>query len=136
MNKNDEPHTSDEDFDDFFLKPIKSKNNITSKKKSNNTKNEHGKIIVSEIEMNEIKFENNKKYEEKIDLINQRTENKDIKKKESINDNKKLKPELNIEYSYIKINKSNIFSSISKDDNNYIDEIISSFKESKGKKIL
>ena len=134
MNKNDEPHTSDEDFDDFFLKPIKSKNNISSKKKSNNTKNEHGKTIVSEIEMNDIIIENNKKYEEKIDLINHRTENKDIKKKESINDNKKLKPELNIEYSYIKINKSNIFSSISKDDNNYIDEIISSFKESKGKK--
>ena len=134
MNKNDEPHTSDEDFDDFFLKPIKSKNNISSKKKSNNTKNEHGKTIVSEIEMNDIKIENNKKYEGKIDLINHRTENKNIKKKESINDNKKLKPELNIEYSYIKINKSNIFSSISKDDNNYIDEIISSFKESKGKK--
>ena len=118
MNKNDESNNdSDEDFEDFFLKPKASKNNTISKKQSKNSQNG-----------------NNKNGDKKNFLIKKVNNNKDINKNESNNIKTKQNNNLNIEYSYIKIDKGNIFTSISKDDYNYIESIISSFKETKRKK--
>ena len=132
MNKNDESLTdSDEDFEYFFLKPKNSKNNNASKKQSKNSKNENNK--VSRLEMNK-QIKNDNKNKVKKSLIKDVNNNKDINKNELINNKAKQKPKSNIEYSYIKIDKNNIFTSISKEDNYYIESIISSFKESKRKK--
>ena len=117
MNKNDESNNdNDEDFEDFFLKPKASKNNTISKKQSKNSKNG-----------------NNKNGDKKNFLLKKVNNNKDINKNESNNIKTKQNKNLNIEYSYIKIDKSNIFTSMSKDDYNYIESIISSFKETKRK---
>ena len=137
MNKNNEPLTDSEDDDDFFLKPIKTINNSISTKQSKcpqNSPNDSARTTVSEIiiqEMNENKNENSKNNEQKIEQIK---EVKEIKKIEPIKENKELKQKLNIEYSYLKIDKSNIFTVLTKNDNNYIEDIINSFKESKEKK--
>ena len=137
MNKNNEPLTDSEDDDDFFLKPIKTINNSISTKQSKcpqNSPNDSARTTVSEIiiqEMNENKNENSKNNEQKIEQIK---EVKEIKKIEPIKENKELKQKLNIEYSYLKIDKSNIFTVLTKNDNNYIEDIINSFKESKEKR--
>ena len=133
MNKNDESNNdSDEDFEDFFLKPKASKNNTISKKQSKNSKN--GNTRISILELNKQAKNDNKNGDKKNFLIKKVNNNKDINKNESNNIKTKQNNNLNIEYSYIKIDKSNIFTSISKDDYNYIESIISSFKETKRKK--
>ena len=132
MNKNDESFTdSDEDFEYFFLKPINSKNNTISKKQSKISTNENTKSTILE---NNKQEKNDNKNDDKNYIIKDLNNNKDINNNESINNKIKHKPKSNIEYSYLKIDKSNKFTSISKDDNKYIEDIISSFKESKKKK--
>ena len=133
MNKNDESNNdNDEDFEDFFLKPKASKNNTILKKQSKNSKN--GNTRMSILELNKQAKNDNKNGDKKNFLIKKVNNNKDINKNESNNIKTKQNNNLNIEYSYIKIDKSNIFTSISKDDYNYIESIISSFKETKRKK--
>ena len=64
MNKNDESNNdSDEDFEDFFLKPKASKNNTISKKQSKNSKN--GNTRVSILELNKQAKNDNKNGDKK-----------------------------------------------------------------------
>ena len=139
--------------DDFFLKPkkeiIKKDINKRIKNNSNNNTNNNDVIFYSEREIKCIKIKKNE--EEKDNNIIKNVESNEelqIKKeeeKEEIKDNinniiKNDSDNISNEYqnfnevcSYLKIDQKNFFSQMKKKDYEYLEEIISSYNEKKGK---
>ena len=137
--------------DDFFLKPkkeiIKKDINKTIKNNSENNTSNNDAISYSERKINLIKIKKNE--EEKDNNILKNIENNEelqIKKEEEIikdNINNIIKNDsdnISIEYqnleevsSYLKIDQKNFFSEMKKEDYEYLEDIISSYNEKKGK---
>ena len=132
-NNNESLSDSDNDNDGFFLKPIKIKNkkgSLISNSKIPN--NDITTSTISELDKPESYINRNeicKKNESKIDnhLIEDKI--KITKTHEKINE--KIQPEINISFSYIKIDKSNKFTTMTNRDKEIIEDILSSFKKKK-----
>ena len=120
MNKSNESPNDSDDDDGFFLKPIKSKTSkINMATDSKNSNSGSTTSTISEYLNQEI---NNNK-------------NEIIKKSNTtleINQNK-INPKKNIIYSYLKIDKNNIFNIMTNQDYENIEETLSSFKGTKKK---
>ena len=157
----DEKFSSDDD--DYFLKPkkniVKDKEILNKKNESlkSNKLNEFNDYSEREIKpINNLKKETKKKKEEKEE--EKKKSEEDVEKGDNKNESKKIRIEkeetkdnseeigkkreitkstefsnFNEIYSFLKIDKNNYFSEMKNKDYNEIKDIISSFKEKKGK---
>ena len=119
MNKSNES-PNDSDDDGFFLKPIKSKsikNNVATDSKNSNSGSTTS--TISEYLNQEINSNKN-------EIIKKSNTTLEINQK-------KLNPKKNIIYSYLKIDKNNIFNIMTNQDYEIIEETLSSFKGTKKK---
>ena len=122
-NSNESPNDSDDDG--FFLKPIKSKsikNNVATDSKNSNSGSTTS--TISEYLNQEI---NNNKNE----II--KKSNTTLEKNSLTNNKDSINQKKNIIYSYIKIDKNNIFNIMTNQDYETIEETLSSFKGTKKK---
>lgn len=143
----DEKFSSDDD--DYFLKPkkniVKDKEILNKKNESlkSNKLNEFNDYSEREIKpINNLKKETKKKKEEKeeekkkseedVEKGETKDNNEEIGKKREINKSTEFS-NFNEIYSFLKIDKNNYFSEMKNKDYNEIKDIISSFKEKKGK---
>ena len=122
MNKNMEKLDGNEDDDEFFLKPLKTKNRTL-------TTNIPPINSISESNISTLSDEN-------MPIIGSKTNNIKIK---NITENKielgknKHKNKKKIIHSYLKIDKSNKFSILTEEDKKSIEKILLSFRETKEK---
>ena len=125
---------NDDDDDLIFLKPKKNSKAKSNTKMNNvNTKNMISEFINQDIQNNNKPKEKTLSKEFPANAfkggIEARTKN-EIKNDKN---KKEIKPNLKINYSYIRIDKSNKFSKMTEEDYKSFNEVLSSFKETKEK---
>ena len=131
MNKSNESPNDSDDDDGFFLKPIKSKtskiNMATDSKISNgpSTTSTISEFLNQEINNN--KNEITKKTNTNLELNSSKNNNDSLNKKD-VETPKESNPKNNIIYSYLKIDKNNIFNKMTNQDYENIEETLDSFK--------
>ena len=131
MNKSNESPNDSDDDDGFFLKPIKSKTSkINMATDSKNSNSGSTTSTISEIlnqDINNNKNEIIKKTNTNLEINSSKNNNDSINKKD-VETPKESNPKNNIIYSYLKIDKNNIFNKMTNQDYENIDETLDSFK--------